>query len=105
MRRNGISQVPVADANGVIVGSIQEVTAMQLVFDHVDIAQKLVGEVMGSPYPKMDKHTEIEKGFKALSLGAPAILVRENDRSVGLLTKSDFIAYLSGDMADPESAA
>ncbi|OWY70370.1 cystathionine beta-synthase [cyanobacterium TDX16] len=104
MRRNGISQVPVADANGVIVGSIQEVTAMQLVFDHVDIAHKLVGEVMGSPYPKMDKNTEIEKGFKALSLGAPAILVRENDRSVGLLTKSDFIAYLSGDMAEAESA-
>ena len=105
MRRNGISQVPVADASGVIVGSIQEVTAMQLVFDHVDIAHKQVGEVMGSPFPKMDKSTEIEKGFKALSLGAPAILVRENQKSIGLLTKSDFIAYLSGDMEELESPA
>lgn len=104
MRRNGISQVPVADTSGVIVGSIQEVTAMQLVFDHVDIAHKQVGEVMGSPFPKMDKNTEIEMGFKALSLGAPAILVRENQKSVGLLTKSDFIAYLSGDMEELEAA-
>lgn len=97
MRKNGISQVPVADDSGVIVGSIQEVTAMQLVFDHVDIAHKQVGEVMGSPFPKMDRNTEIEQGFKALSLGAPAILVRESGKSVGLLTKSDFIAYLSGE--------
>lgn len=103
MRRNGISQVPVADDNGVIVGAIQEVTAMQLVFDHVDIAIKQVGEVMGSPFPKMDKSAEIEKGFKALSLGATAIIVREGSKPVGLLTKSDFIAYLSGEM-DPETS-
>lgn len=98
MRKNGISQVPVADDSGVIVGSVQEVTAMQLVFDHVDIEHKQVGEVMGSPFPKMDKSTEIEKGFKALSLGAQAIIVRENNRPIGLLSKSDFIAYLSSDL-------
>lgn len=97
MRINGISQVPVADENGVIVGAIQEVTAMQLVFDHVDLAHKQVGEVMGSPFPKMDKTTEIEKGFRALSLGATAIIVREGSTPIGLLTKSDFIAFLSGD--------
>ena len=97
MRDNDISQVPVADDSGVIIGSIQEVTAMQLVFDHVDIAHKKIGDVMGSPFPKMDRTTEIEKGFKALTLGAPAIIVRDNDKSVGLLTKSDFISYLSGD--------
>jgi len=102
MRKNGISQVPVADDNGTIVGSIQEVTAMQLVFDHVDIAQKQVGEVMGSPFPKMDRSTEIEKGFKALSLGASAIIVRDNERAVGVLTKSDFISYLSPDNEAPQ---
>ena len=86
-----------ADDGGVIIGSIQEVTAMQLVFDHVDIANKKIGDVMGAPFPKMDRSTEIEQGFKALTLGAPAILVRDHDKSIGLLTKSDFIAYLSGD--------
>jgi cystathionine beta-synthase len=98
MRKNGISQVPVSDDDGIIVGSIQEVTAMQLVFDHVDIAHKPVADVMGAPFPKMDRSTEIEKGFKVLSLGAPAIIVREDDRPIGLLTKSDFIAYLSTDL-------
>lgn len=95
MRKNGISQVPVADDEGNMVGSIQEVTAMQLVFDHVDIAQKQVGDVMGSPFPKMDRATEIDRGFKALTLGASAIIVTEASKPVGVLTKSDFIEYLS----------
>lgn len=97
MRKNDISQVAVADDAGHIVGSIQEVTAMQLVFDHVDLALKQIGDVMGSPFPKMDRTTEIEHGFKALSLGASAIIVRQDAKAVGLLTKSDFINYLSGD--------
>lgn len=99
MRSNDISQVPVTDDEGSIVGSIQEVTAMQLVFDHVDIAHKQVGEVMGSPFPKMERGAEIELGFKALSLGAPAIIVRDNGRPIGLLSKSDFIAYLSEEVS------
>jgi cystathionine beta-synthase len=97
MRKNDISQVPVADDDGQIIGSMQEVTALQLVFDHVDTHHKKVGDVMGSPFPKMDKSAQIEHGFKALSLGAAAIIVRENDKPIGLLAKSDFIAYLSGD--------
>ncbi len=104
MRTNDISQVAVSDEAGLIVGSIQEVTAMQLVFDHVDLALKQVGDVMGSAFPKMERSTEIEHGFKALSLGASAIIVRENAKPVGLLTKSDFINYLSGDRNGPEAA-
>ncbi len=100
MRKNDISQVPVADDEGRIVGSMQEVTALQLVFDHVDTNAKKVGEVMGSPFPKLDKTAQIEHGFKALSLGAPAIIIREDDKPIGLLAKSDFIAYLSGDTDD-----
>lgn len=103
MRENDISQVPVADDEGLIIGSMQEVTALQLVFDHVDIDAKRVGEVMGSPFPKMERSSEIEHAFKALSLGAAAIIVRDNGRPVGLLAKSDFIAYLSGDTEDTVS--
>ncbi|MFQ5423050.1 MAG: cystathionine beta-synthase [Phycisphaerae bacterium] len=100
MRDNDISQVPVEGDDGQMVGSIQETTAMQLVFDHVDIQHKPVSEFMGRPFPKMDRATGIEKGFKALSLGSSAIIVREGDQPVGVLTKADFIAYLSGERSD-----
>lgn len=97
MRENDISQVPVSDDKGQIVGSIQEVTALQLVYDRKDIDALCVSEVMGRPHPKLDRGAEIEHGFKALSLGASAIIVRDLEQPIGLLTKSDFIAYLSGD--------
>lgn len=101
MRKMGISQLPVTDEKGAIVGAMQEVAAMQLVFDHVDINVKQVGEIMGRPFPKMSRETEIEQGFKALSLGAAAIIVTEKDQPVGVLTKTDFIEYLSamGDLS------
>lgn len=105
MRENDISQVPVAGDDGEIVGSIQEVTALKLVFEHVDIAHQEIAEVMGRPFPKMDRSTEIEKGFKALSLGTPAIIISHNNKPVGLLAKSDFIAYLSQTEAPDDAGA
>ncbi|MFQ5501614.1 MAG: cystathionine beta-synthase [Phycisphaerae bacterium] len=105
MRENDISQVPIEDDDGVIIGAIQEVNALKLVFEHVDIANTPVSEAMSSPFPKLDRATEIEHGFKALSLGAPAIIVRDKDKPIGLLAKSDFIAFLSGDTEDTVSNA
>jgi len=101
MRTNGISQLPVVGEGGDVIGSIQEIIALQLVFDHINIATKLVGEVMGTPFPRLEKNVEIERGIKALSLGAPAIIVADDHKPVGLLTKTDFITYLSG---GPEGA-
>ncbi|HUN81735.1 MAG TPA: cystathionine beta-synthase [Phycisphaerae bacterium] len=96
MRKVGISQLPVMGEDGDVVGSIQEITAMQLVFDHVNIGTKLIGDVMGSPFPKLEKNVEVERGIKALSLGASAIVVCDDAKPIGLLTKTDFITYLSG---------
>ncbi len=96
MRKNGISQLPVVGDNGDVVGSIQEITPLQLVFDHINIATKAIGDVMGSAFPKLEKNVEIEKGIKALSLGASAIIVTDDHKPLGLLTKTDFITYLSG---------
>ncbi len=61
----------------------------------LDIAHKQISEVTGRPFPKMDRSAGIEKAFKALSLGSSAIIVRDGDKPIGLLAKSDFIAYLS----------
>ncbi len=96
MRQNGISQLPVVGGDGDVIGSIQEITALQLVFDQIDIGTKLVGDAMGSPFPKLEKNVEVEKGIKALSLGASAVIVCDDGKPIGLLTKTDFITYLSG---------
>lgn len=95
LRKYEISQLPVADASGAIVGSMQEATAMQLIFDHVDIAHRKVADHMGRPFPVLDRDASIDKAYKALSLGSSAVIVRDGGRPVGVVTKSDIIGFLS----------
>ena len=95
LRKYEISQLPVVDAEGNMIGSMQEATAMQLIFDHVDISHRKVSEHMGRAFPALDVDAPVEKAYKALSLGASAVIVRVAGKPAGVITKSDIIAYLS----------
>jgi len=95
MRKYEISQVPVMDEHGAIIGAMQESTAMKLIFDHVDITHRKVADFMGKPFPMLDRDAPLDKAYKLLSLGSAALLVRDGGKPVGVLTKSDIIGYLS----------
>lgn len=96
-RKFEISQLPVVNYKGEIIGGLNDTTVMQLMFDHVDISKKRVADVMNRPYPKLERGAPIDAAFKALSLGASAVLVTENGQPVGVLTKADIITYFSGE--------
>jgi len=94
MREFQISQIPVV-ANGDMVGSINEVAVMQLIFDHADIVHGEVKDVMGRPFPLLDEKEEVARAYKELSLGHAAIVVGREGKAIGVLTKMDIINYLS----------
>src|SRR6202165_3116188 len=94
MREFQISQIPVM-ANGEMVGSINEVAVMQLIFDRADIVHAEVKDVMGQPFPLLDEREELDKAYKQLSLGHAAIVAGHEGKPVGVLTKMDIINYLS----------
>src|SRR5262249_6973337 len=91
LRKFEISQLPVMDPGGNLVGSMQESTAMKLIFDHVDISHQKVADHMGRPFPTLDREDPIDKAYKALTLGASAVIVRERGKPTGGITKSDII--------------
>jgi cystathionine beta-synthase len=95
MREFQISQIPVMDG-GEMVGGVNEVAVMQLIYDRADIVHSEVREVMGHPFPVLDEGAEVEQAYKALSLGHPAVVVSAGGKPVGVLTKMDIITYLSG---------
>jgi cystathionine beta-synthase len=95
MRRHEISQLPVVDTGGAMIGSMHESTAMKLIFDHVDISHQKVADHMGHPFPMLGRDAPVEQAYKALSLGASAVIIREQGRSLGVITKADIIGYLS----------
>jgi cystathionine beta-synthase len=94
MREFQISQIPVMD-KGEMVGSINEVAVMQLIFDRADIVHAEVKDVMARPFPLLDEREELDQAYKQLSLGHAAIVVVREGKPVGVLTKMDMINYLS----------
>jgi cystathionine beta-synthase len=95
MREFQISQIPVM-ADTEMVGSVNEVAVMQLIYDRSDIVHAEVREVMGHPFPVLADEAEVEQAYKALSLGHAAVVVSSGGKPVGVLTKMDIITYLSG---------
>ena len=95
MREFQISQIPVMDENE-LVGSVNEVAVMQLIYDRSDIVHAEVREVMGHPFPVLADDAEVEQAYKALSLGHAAVVVSSGGKPIGVLTKMDIITYLSG---------
>jgi cystathionine beta-synthase len=94
MREFQISQIPVVDG-GEMVGSINEVAVMQLIYDRADVAHQPVKDVMARPFPVLDEIDQVERAYKELSLGHGAVVVSRKGAPTGVLTKMDIITYLS----------
>jgi cystathionine beta-synthase len=100
LQEYGISQLPVATterphAVEEIVGSIHERTLLDRVFRDPDATGRDVVEVMDEPLPVVQSSSGVEEMFVDLSHGAEAIVVAEEGRPVGVLTRADLLEYLA----------
>ncbi|MGQ3088212.1 pyridoxal-phosphate dependent enzyme, partial [Flavobacterium sp.] len=66
LRKYKISQIPVIDTNG-FVGSVDETDLFRSYVEDKDIAEKPIREVMGKPYPIVQKNTSIEEISKLIN--------------------------------------
>jgi cystathionine beta-synthase len=94
LRRFAISQLPVMRGHEV-VGSINDVAVMQAVFDQADIVHQPIGDVMGRAFPALEHDAEVTVAYKLLTMGNSAIVVTQDGRPVGVVTRQDIIAFLS----------
>ncbi|RLE89274.1 MAG: XRE family transcriptional regulator [Thermoprotei archaeon] len=94
MWEKGISQIPVVDSNGRVVGTVHENSLMKLlVFERGPrILGLKVSEVMEDPLPILDESASLTKAMRLLLEGFPAVLVKKGSKIVGIVTKSDIIA-------------
>lgn len=92
MHSNEISQIPVID-NGKNVGSIHEDTLMKLMYDGANLTHQTVASIMGKPLPALDTTTNIAEAYRLLIAGTHAILVVDNSKPVGVISRMDLINY------------
>lgn len=100
MREFGVSQMPIIreddpDKPGDVVGSIRERDLLEVVLKEPDAFEKPVVEVMQPPLPMVDVDEPMEALMTNLGLGAPAVVVVEGSKPVGVITRSDLLTFFS----------
>lgn len=94
MRERGFSQLPVLEA-GAPVGSVTEQAIVDAIQDagREELADEPVRSVMAAPFPALDPDEAVDVAARMLEDSA-AVLVMEEGRVVGLVTKSDLLGTI-----------
>ncbi|CAN5519180.1 cystathionine beta-synthase [soil metagenome] len=100
LREHDISQLPVVRTTSSdqieihsIVGSIQERTLLDRLYENPDVLNAKVTSIMDGPFTLVDASEEIERIFPLISSGSPAVLVQSNGILVGVITRADLLEF------------
>jgi cystathionine beta-synthase len=97
----GVSQLPVVSGGdpsdlSSVVGSVQEGSLLERLFRKPEVLDAEVIEVMDAPLPTAERHMPVEEAFELLSKGrSTAVLVTDQGRAVGVMTRSDILDHLA----------
>jgi cystathionine beta-synthase len=100
MQRYGISQLPVTrdgscESLADVIGSLQDRALLERVFSNPDVLHEDVASAMQPPLGAVEATATLEDVFATLSGGANAIVVCQDGRPVGVLTRSDLLEFLA----------
>jgi len=94
MGTHGVSQLPVL-LQGECVGSVAESDLMAGVLDDASLLDRSAETAMGSPYPVVEAHVDEAEVTRLLTHRAPAVLIREDGRISGIVTRFDVVRDLT----------
>ena len=100
MQRYGISQLPVVrdgqcESLADVIGSLQDRALLERVFGNPDAVHEDVAAAMQPPLAAVESSASLDDVFATLSGGANAVVVAEDGRPVGVLTRSDLLEFLA----------
>jgi cystathionine beta-synthase len=93
MALHDVSQLPVMDGTN-CVGSVSDWSLSQKSLENPQLLDATVSEVMESPFPVVAGDQPIDSVVKLLSKSNPAVLVRENGKVQGIVTRSDMLRFM-----------
>lgn len=93
MGRKGVSQVPVCDDEGNVVGGLTEKKLTEvLIASGKDAMNAPVDSIMEAKFPEVSKNATIQDIQEKL-LEGPAVVVMDGNTIYGILTKTDLLHY------------
>ncbi|MEZ5043840.1 MAG: pyridoxal-phosphate dependent enzyme [Saprospiraceae bacterium] len=92
MKSRDISQMPVIDANGAIVGSLTENIVLSFLLENpMQHSDKKVADIMGEPFPTVSLDLPFSQLNKFINRKIPAVLVKNHSGQFQILTQYDII--------------
>jgi cystathionine beta-synthase len=100
MERYSISQLPVVrdgdfETLADVIGSLQDRALLDLVFKNADALHEDVAVAMQGPLQAIEADATVDEIVTALTGGTNAVVVAENGRPVGVVTRSDLLDYFA----------
>jgi cystathionine beta-synthase len=100
MQRYSISQLPVV-RNGVlgtladVIGSLQDRDLLDRVFKNADALHEDVASAMQPPLATVEATASVDAIVAALTGRSNAVVVAQDGRPIGVVTRSDLLEYLA----------
>jgi cystathionine beta-synthase len=100
MQRYSISQLPVIRDGELgtladVIGSLQDRDLLDRVFKNADALHEDVASAMQPPLATVEATASVDEIVAALTSGTNAVVVAEEGRPVGVVTRSDLLEYLA----------
>src|SRR3954465_3190959 len=95
MSLHDVSQLPVMDGSS-SVGSVADWSLSAKSLDDTKLLDTTVSTVMDAPFPTVDGGQSVDTVAKLMSKANPAVMVREDGKIAGIVTRSDMLNYLMG---------
>jgi cystathionine beta-synthase len=100
MQRYSISQLPVVRDGEVgsladVIGSLQDRDLLDRVFKNADALHEDVANAMQPPLAAVESRQTLDEVFAALTGRTNAVVVADDGRPVGVLTRSDLLEFLA----------
>jgi len=93
MALHDVSQLPVMDGAN-CVGSVSDWSLSQKSLENPKLLDATVSDIMDSPFPVVAGDQPVDSVVKLLSKSNPAVLVRENGKVQGIVTRSDMLRFM-----------
>ena len=95
VEQHNVTQVPVMRA-GEVVGTLFDNEILKRVLEDSSALDQPVETLMGDPLPVVRSDEPVEKVTRLLATRNPAVLVSDNGKVTGILTRFDMLQFIAG---------
>lgn len=95
LNREGISQIPVMNAEGDVVGSLTDSVILHRLIEEPEVRHQEVSEVMDKPFKFVALDSTVDTLSSLIDRENKALLVRDELNSVHIITQADLLAAMT----------